>query len=104
MRRVFVLLLVLGSFVTIAAPQQKKDVAKPYALIFGTVYGPDDHPISGIRVKIRRAADKKPKWELRSDHHGEFAQRLPAGQADYVVWAQLKSRQASENTKVKVHF
>jgi hypothetical protein len=25
-----------------------------------------------------------------SDHSGEFAQRLPAGKADYVVWADTK--------------
>jgi hypothetical protein len=62
----------------------------PYALIFGTVWGPDDHPVYGIAVKIRRVPDKKPKWELYSDHAGEFAQRVPAGKADYVVWADLK--------------
>jgi hypothetical protein len=69
-----------------------KDKEKPYALIFGTVWGPDDHPIYGVTVKIRRANDKpkKVRWELYSDHHGEFAQRVPAGEADYIVWADLK--------------
>ncbi|MGB6405717.1 MAG: hypothetical protein WBF26_22970, partial [Candidatus Sulfotelmatobacter sp.] len=62
----------------------------PYALIFGTVWGPDDRPVYGITVKIRRVPDKKPDWQLYSDHAGEFAQRVPAGQADYVVWADLK--------------
>ena len=62
----------------------------PYALIFGTVWDPDNHPVYGIRVKIRRLPDKKPKWEVYSDHSGEFAQRVPAGKADYVVWADLK--------------
>jgi hypothetical protein len=62
----------------------------PYALIFGTVWGPDNHPVYGITVKIRRLPDKKPKWQLYSDHAGEFAQRVPAGEADYVVWADLK--------------
>src|SRR3984893_16431018 len=55
---------------------------QPYALIFGTVWGPDDRPIYGVRVKIRRAQDKKPKWELYSNHTGEFAQRVQAGKAD----------------------
>ena len=63
---------------------------KPYALIFGTVWDPDGHPVYGIRVKIRRADRKKAHWELYSNHTGEFAQRVPAGQADYVVWADLK--------------
>jgi hypothetical protein len=62
----------------------------PYALIFGTVWGPDDRAVYGITVKIRRVPDKKPKWQVYSDHSGEFAQRVPAGQADYVVWADLK--------------
>jgi hypothetical protein len=74
-----------------AAPASKKlKPTDPYALIFGTVWGPDNHPVFGITVKIRRVPDKRPKWEVYSDHSGEFAQRLPAGQADYVVWADLK--------------
>jgi hypothetical protein len=63
------------------------DHKKPYALIFGTVYGTDDHPAYGVKVKIRRADQKKAKWELMSDHSGEFAQRVPAGEADYVISA-----------------
>jgi hypothetical protein len=69
---------------------QKLKPTDPYALIFGTVSDPDNHPVYGVRVKIRRVSDKKPKWELYSDHSGEFAQRVPAGKADYVVWADLK--------------
>ncbi|MFZ0137348.1 MAG: carboxypeptidase-like regulatory domain-containing protein [Candidatus Sulfotelmatobacter sp.] len=62
----------------------------PYALIFGTVWGPGDRPVYGITVKIRRLPDKKPKWQVYSDHSGEFALRVPAGKADYVVSADLK--------------
>jgi hypothetical protein len=65
---------------------------KPYALIFGTVWGPDDHPIYGVTVNIRRAKDKpkKVRWELYSDHNGEFAQRVPPGESDYILTADLK--------------
>jgi hypothetical protein len=70
------------------AAQRPND--KPYALIAGTVWGPDDRPVYGVLVKIRRAKDKKPKWELYSDHHGEFAQRVPAGESDYILTADLK--------------
>jgi hypothetical protein len=74
-----------------AAPAiQKPKPTDPYALIFGTVWGPDNRSVYGIAVKIRRLPDKKAKWEVYSDHSGEFAQRVPAGQADYVVWADLK--------------
>ena len=73
-----------------AAPPPEKE--KPYALIFGTVWGPDDRPVYGVSVKIRRATDKpkKVRWEVYSDHHGEFAQRVPAGEADYILWTDLK--------------
>jgi hypothetical protein len=84
----------------VAGPQSGKQpkLGQPYALIFGTVWGPDDRPIYGVRVKIRRAQDKakKVRWELSSDHQGEFAQRLPAGKADYVVWADLKGVKLSD--------
>lgn len=83
-----VLLLGLSPRLQSTAPQHDK----PYALIFGTVWGPDDRPVYGVTVKIRRASDKpkKVRWEVYSDHHGEFAQRVPAGEADYILWADLK--------------
>ena len=83
---------------------------KPYALIYGTVWGPDGQPVYGVKVKLRRADQKKAKWEQYSDHRGEFAQRVPAGKADYVVAADLKGFK-SQNGKhlqagdeVKVHI
>jgi hypothetical protein len=71
----------------------QKSRGKPYALIAGTVWGPDDRPVYGVSVKIRKGTDnpKKVRWELYSDHMGEFAQRVPAGEADYILWADLKS-------------
>jgi hypothetical protein len=74
-----------------AAPVSKKLKPRdPYALIFGTVWGPDDRPVYGIRVQMRKASEKRASWELVSNHAGEFAQRVPAGKADYVVSADLK--------------
>lgn len=74
-----------------AAPTSKKlKPTDPYALIFGTVWGPDNRPVYGIKVTIRQLPKKKPEWELYSDHAGEFAQRVAAGKADYVVGADLK--------------
>ena len=61
-----------------------------YALIFGTVWGPTGLPLYGVKVKMRRSDQKKARWELYSDHHGEFAQRVPAGNANYIIWADLK--------------
>ena len=66
--------------------------SKPYAVIVGTVWGPDDRPVYGVPVKIRRGKDKpsKVRWEVYSDHHGEFEQRLPSGESDYILSADLK--------------
>jgi hypothetical protein len=74
---------------------------KPYALIFGTMWGPDNLPVYGVKVKIRRADQKKAKWEVYSDHRGEFAQRVPAGNADYIVWADLKGFKSSDGSKLQ---
>lgn len=87
-----------------------KKPAKPYSLIFGTVWGPDDRPVYGVRVRIRRAADKKAHWEQFSDHRGEFGQRLPPGPGDYVIWADLHGfkpltgKQLSPGEEIKVHI
>jgi hypothetical protein len=84
-----------------ASPASKKlKPSDPYALIFGTVWGPDDHPVYGVTVKIRRVPNKKAKWELTSDHAGEFAQRVPAGEADYVVGADLMGVKTTEGEKL----
>lgn len=85
-----------------AAPAPDRNDAKPYAIIFGTVWGPDDHPVYGVKVKIRRANEKKVRWELYSDHSGEFAQRLPVGKADYVVSADLKGFKSPSGRPLKL--
>ena len=76
----------------LSSPAQHAKSEKPYALIFGTVWGPDDRPVYGVRVKIRRATDKanKTRWEVYSNHSGEFAQRVPPGPSDYIIGADLK--------------
>ncbi|HEV2022616.1 MAG TPA: hypothetical protein VGQ94_08810 [Terriglobales bacterium] len=86
-----------------AAPP-REDPRKAYALIFGTVFAPDNRPAYGVRVKIRRAAEKKARWELFSDRRGEFAQRLPVGSADYVVWADVQGPKDRPRAEVKVHI
>jgi hypothetical protein len=92
-----------------APPFFEQKPEKPYALIYGTVFGPDNRSVYGIKVKIRRADQKKAKWELYSDHSGEFAQRVPAGRVDYIVSADVKSCKVPEckklqgGTEVTVH-
>lgn len=85
------LLLCLCGFAR--AQEKRRNEPPKYALIFGTVYGVDERPVYGVPIKIRRADQKRAKYELLSDHRGEFAQRVPPGPADYVVWADIKSKQ-----------
>ena len=79
-------------FLTPTFPLHGREHPKPpsYGLIFGTVWGPDDRPGYGVTVKIRRANEKKARWEAHSNHLGEFEQRVPAGKQDYVLWADLR--------------
>jgi hypothetical protein len=84
-----------------AAPEQRK-AEKPYALIYGTVFGPDNRTVYGVKVKIRRADEKKARWELYSDHRGEFAQRVPAGRQDYVIWADLKGYKSPDGKRLQL--
>jgi hypothetical protein len=91
----------------VAGPASKE---KPYALIFGTVFDPDGRAVYGVKIKIRRVDEKKARWELYSDHQGEFAQRVPAGKADYVIWADFKDyklpsgKRLRPGTDVTVHI
>ena len=94
----------------VQARASDRDKPQPYALIFGTVWDPDGHPLYGVKVKIRRANEKKARWELYSNHTGEFAQRLPVGKADYIVWADVKGyklpsgKQLKPGSEVTVHI
>lgn len=80
-----------------------------HALIFGTVWGPDDHELPGVEVKIRPANQKKARWDVVSSRHGEFEALVPAGPADYVIWAITKhyklpdGRQLQPSPEVTVH-
>lgn len=79
-------------------------------MIFVTVWGPDGRPVYGVNVKVRLADQKKAKWEGYSDHQGEYAARVPAARADYIVWADLKGykspdgRHLQASTEVRVHI
>ena len=83
-----------------AAEQQGKP--QDYALIVGTVWGPDNRPVAGIPIKIRRAIDKKAKWELVSNSRGEFAQRVPPGAQDYIIQADIKTPKGQPKPEITV--
>jgi hypothetical protein len=81
-------LLIIPSSLSLA--EKDKDLRKHFGLIFGTAYGPDDRPVYGARIEIHPVGQKHPHWELFSDHHGEFAQRVPPGPADYLITGQAE--------------
>ena len=58
----------------------------------------------GVTVKIRRAKDKpnKARWQLISDHMGEFAQRVPPGESDYILWADLKGVKTTDGKPLRL--
>ena len=83
---------------------QKNAAARDYALIVGTVWGPDEHPLAGVPITIRSATGKKAKWELVSDPRGEFAQRVPPGRQDYVIQAQIKVPKGQPKPEITVQI
>lgn len=101
-------LAVLCAFLAIvsATAQQPAPKESPYALIFGTVWGPDNRPVYGARVQVRRADGRKLKGgdNLSSDHQGEFALRVPAEATDYVIRATARQDKRKLAAEVKVHI
>ena len=113
--RLFTCVLVFLScffLLTTDATSEARKGPKPVktALIFGTVWGADDRPLAGIVVKIRRAGEKKARWEARSNRRGEFDQEVPSGKQDYVIWAETKGfklpdgRRLQPSPEVTVHI
>src|SRR5690348_18192231 len=84
---------------SVAASKDKPRKEKPYALIFGTAYGPDDRPLYGVKITIRPQAKQHPSWDLMSDHRGEFAQRVPPGPADYLIHGEAEYAPLSDDGK-----
>jgi hypothetical protein len=75
----------------------------PYAVIFGTVWSADNRPVYGVHVKLRRAGEKKFRWEAFSDHRGEFAIRVPAAAADYVLLPDRKHEKDRPLPETRIH-
>jgi hypothetical protein len=90
----FLVALTIFSSVLLARDRPKPE---RHALIFGTVWGPDNRALAGIEVKIRRSDQKKAHWDVHSNARGEFEIAVPAGRADYVIWAVTSHYKLSGN-------
>lgn len=58
-------------------------------LIRGTVFTDKALAFPGVQLRIRRAGEKKVRWQDSSDSRGEFAIRLPQG-AEYEMVVHAK--------------
>jgi hypothetical protein len=48
-------------------------------LIRGTVFTDKSYAFPGVQLRIRRASDKKFRWQTYTNSRGEFAVRVPQG-------------------------
>lgn len=83
-----------------AVPQQESSSSKPSSgqhaskhgddfLVRGTVFTQEGLSLPGAELRIRRASEKKPKWEAVTNSRGDFAVRVKMG-SDYEVAVRAK--------------
>jgi hypothetical protein len=58
-------------------------------VIRGTVFNERGLALQGVKLRIRRSDQKKPRWEAYTNFRGEFAVRVPKG-PDYEIAAESK--------------
>ncbi len=70
-------------------PSKKKYSHTNDFLIRGTVFTDKALSFPGVQLRIRRAGEKKFRWECYTNSRGEFAVRLPQG-SDYEMVVRAK--------------
>ena len=78
-----------------SSSQQKSGTSTTHSndfLVRGTVFTPDGLALPGARLRIRRASEKKFRWDTVSNSRGNFAVRVKMG-AEYEVVASAKGFQ-----------
>jgi hypothetical protein len=85
---------------SLAAPASKPG-KKKYShandfLIHGTVFNDKAFSAPAVRLRIRRAGEKKFHWETYTDSRGEFAVRVPQGSGYEVV---VRAKGFAEQTR-----
>jgi hypothetical protein len=84
-----------------STPSTKKPGKKKYShaddfLIRGTVFNDKALSAPGVQLRIRRAGDKKFRWESYTNSRGEFAVRVPQGSAYEMV---VRAKGFTEQTR-----
>ena len=77
-------------------PAKKKYSHADDFLIRGTVFNDKALSAPGVQLRIRRAGDKKFRWESYTNSRGEFAIRVPQGSAYELV---IRAKGFTEQTR-----
>jgi hypothetical protein len=77
-----------------AQPPAEKPQSKTYShandfLIIGTVFTDTGYAFPGVRLRVRRANERKFRWDSYTNSRGEFAIRVPQG-TDYEMIVHVK--------------
>ena len=109
-RRLAFVLLLLAVFCGTASAKKKR-AATAHALVAGTVFHASGGSLRGVKVTVFNEARPKKKLRGVTDGRGEFAIRVPSGEAHYVVQAATKGFESAEKKvqtygmeKVSVNF
>ncbi len=78
-----------ASAVTPGKPAKKRYSHANDFLIRGTVFTDKALSFPGVQLRIRRAGEKKFRWESYTNSRGEFAIRVPQG-SDYELVVRVK--------------
>ena len=65
--------------------EKRKPKTTPQAVLFGSVFQENGFLLRGARVVVSNADRPKENKETTTDTQGEFAVRVPAGKARYIV-------------------
>lgn len=85
----------LGVISAPSAPASAQSSSKSHAhdfVIFATVFTAQGFALPGARVRVRRADEKKFRWEAMSDHQGELGIRVPQD-AEYELTVEARGFQ-----------
>jgi len=86
---------------TSAAASTSKPAKKKYShaddfLIRGTIFNDKALSAPGVQLRVRRAGDKKFRWESYTNSRGEFALRVPQGSTYEMV---IRAKGFAEQTR-----
>jgi hypothetical protein len=86
------------------AEQKKVRPQDNFAIIFCTVWDSHNRPVYGVPVRVRRADEKKWRWQAKSDHRGEFGVHVPVGDHEYILQADIKTPKGKPKPETRVHI